>query len=296
MELTRKIREDIKKIDLIENPFHRNLVALVYNPNVTHELIPTEMNYNLPPGKSLSGLIKWLETVERVPVPTFESHLPLGKYAEELILYYLRNQTQVTLLANNIQLIQEKLTVGELDYLLYDKIAKENIHLEFAIKFYLQMNLKGKTTFLGPSTKDWMKRKLKKLLSHQLQLTKSYCELLPDSVKNIDFTPKVCIKGSLFFHFGEWNPERRDILNEGWWLNVNEMEKLNNDSYSFNLITKKGNWIFPFNKRIERFNFQQLQKKADFLLESRNEIMVVRFNSQGEAIDKGFVVRRNWPL
>ena len=98
-------------------------------------------------------------------------NLRLGKYVERLVSFELEQQTDISILAENIQIQDSKITLGELDCLL--KKEDNPIHLEVIYKFYLYDDTVGDTEidhFIGPNRKDSLIEKITKLKNKQLPL------------------------------------------------------------------------------------------------------------------------------
>ncbi|HZH86136.1 MAG TPA: DUF1853 family protein [Brumimicrobium sp.] len=95
----------------------------------------------------------------------------LGFYAEALLSYFFQTFNSIELLLQNFQIIDQKKTVGEVDFIILYK--EQVIHLECAVKYYL---LKDSThpeqasNWVGPRMKDNLELKLEKLIQHQLPL------------------------------------------------------------------------------------------------------------------------------
>ena len=110
---------------------------------------------------------------------TIDDSLRLGKYVERLVSFELKQQEDVSVLAENIQIQEGKITLGELDCLL----IKDNkpIHLEIIYKFYLYDASVGNTEiehFIGPNRKDSLTEKLIKLSDKSL----FYMLMLPKNI------------------------------------------------------------------------------------------------------------------
>ena len=286
--------QSIQQVNKLKSKFFQDLVWLIYCQSIKSI---EGLNYKFPHQEDISALIEWLNAIEIAQAVATKKYIPLGKYAEQLVKYYLENIKQIKLLAANIQLIEnERRTIGELDYLFEDKLLKEYIHLEFSIKYYLKTSKNNQTIYLGPSTKDYLARKMKKLLSHQTTLCQTHQHLLPKSISHLTFQPKAIIKGCLFYPINEWNKRSsRNETNEGWWLNVNELYQLTSTENLFTIITQKDNWIFPFRIMLEFLTFHEFKAKVRPYLKENNEVMVVRYTENRKPIDRGFLMRENWP-
>ncbi len=95
----------------------------------------------------------------------------LGKRAEFIFEQILKHTDKLEIIANNIQLIEKKRTIGEIDYLL--KQQNKFIHLELATKFYLldeSLDDEFVNQWIGPNRKDFLHLKLSKLTNHQFPI------------------------------------------------------------------------------------------------------------------------------
>jgi uncharacterized protein len=110
------------------------------------------------------------------------AHQRLGKYAEKLLEYFLRNapvELGIEYLASGVQLQsnesdpnQKPRTIGELDFLLRRKGQLQ--HWEMATKFYLcdsQQSEPSLGEYVGPNRADSLDRKRMSLTNHQLTRT-----------------------------------------------------------------------------------------------------------------------------
>src|SRR5690606_35802865 len=131
-------QKEISKIAAIDHPIVKDLIALIWSEEV-YQAEFSDTFYFLQKKQSLSDLIEWSKNIEIDTNFSKLNKLPLGKYAESLLNIYFKNCKEFELLANNIQLIKENKTIGEIDFLLKDLIKEEYIHLEFALKYYLKV-------------------------------------------------------------------------------------------------------------------------------------------------------------
>lgn len=132
----------------------------------------------------------------------------LGRYAEKLLAFYLRQQDQ--LVAANLQVRNgdgARETVGEFDFL----VRRPDVnaggileHWEFATKFYLleKMAADGDAgltadAFVGPNLADSLGRKMRKIMDRQLVLSRhpAAAAVLPQPVGSA----QALVKGWLFY-------------------------------------------------------------------------------------------------
>ena len=94
----------------------------------------------------------------------------LGLYAEDLMVYYLRNASPYTVLAHDLQVFHEKRSIGAFDFIV--RTAEGTVeHWEMAIKYYLQFEGKSNwDAFIGPGGRDTLQRKMNKMLLRQILL------------------------------------------------------------------------------------------------------------------------------
>jgi uncharacterized protein len=285
----------IDRINQIDSKFHRDLLALLSSPFVFKPFFPEKLLFNLHDFNNFDAVWSWFKSIQNKPYPTGLQKLRLGKYAEELLSFYFQNSPRYTLLGYNLQLIDEKLTVGEIDYLLQEKLTGYQIHLELAIKFFLKIKIDGEYQWIGPSTKDNLSKKRTKLLKHQLQLVSNHNNLLPIEFRNQDFTPQLLLKGAEFIAFNEYAIGSNPLKN-AWWLHEENLVNIAQEECIFSIVPNRKDWVFPFNDRLERINFKKLNADILDYLALQNEIMISRFQTDGTPIDRGFVVRSNWPF
>jgi len=285
----------IERIDTVEAKFHRDLLALLCSPFVFKDFFPNDLQFEENEFSNFEETWSWFKRIEQKPYPTDVQKLRLGKYAEELLNFYFQESAALEVFGYNIQLIDEKLTVGEIDFLLKDTVNNEFIHLELAIKFFLQIKIGVEYQWIGPSTKDNLTKKKGKLLNHQLKLTEHHKALFPEAFQSTVFTPQLLLKGAEFIHFEAYQPTPYPLTN-AWWIHVENLEKIEKQNFQFVIVPNRKDWIFPFNKRLEKHAFNELKREIQDFLLLQNEILVGRFDSHGNPLDRGFVVRSNWPF
>lgn len=132
-------------------------------------------------------------------------NLALGKRVECFFEFYIKQSNNYQLIKNNIQIIENKCTLGELDFIIYDKKEHKYIHIEHVYKFYLYDDTIPNEIdrYIGPNKNDTFVKKLTKLKNKQLPLlykdeSKQYISDIPSS----SFEQKVCFKGQVYLPFG----------------------------------------------------------------------------------------------
>lgn len=217
----------------------------------------------------------------------------LGKYVEHFVVFNLKQQKNVKLLAENIQIQKEKRTVGELDCIfIEDEIP---IHLEIVYKFYLYVPNLHKDElycFIGPNRKDSLIEKLIKLKSKQLPLlhhtsTKPYLNEL--HLKSDSIQQKVCFKGQLFMPFTKSNTTLKSINTDcisGFYINVNELNGFKNCKF---YIPSKKDWLITPHKNVNWLTFFDFKSFTSPLL-SRNFSPLCWVKKENGEVEKFFLV------
>ncbi|GAB1855190.1 hypothetical protein MHTCC0001_00230 [Flavobacteriaceae bacterium MHTCC 0001] len=184
--------------------------------------------------------------VHKIDIAVGEN-LRLGKYVERLVAFQLRQQPNIHVLAENIQIQKDKITLGELDCLLLK--AKHPIHLEIIYKFYLYDADVGKSEidhFIGPNRKDALIEKLIKLKEKQLPLLYSnpcmaYIDRLGLNVGSI--SQQVYFKAQLFLPYSNQNIQLETLSNDcvvGFYITKKELKEFTDCKF---YIPVKKNWL-----------------------------------------------------
>ena len=252
----------------------------------------------------------WIIELDKNPEPLIEflksDHKQLlGKRFEKLIHFWLKHHPRIKLLSHGAQIVEEKQTIGEVDFLFKELDSGETYHLEVACKFYLSSNNSGQwKDFIGPNGKDRLLYKMNKT-NEQLDLfnRESAQQLLRDC-NAARPTPILMIKGALFYHpndIAKAKPPKwasRDY-HSGWYLKVNEL----------NLLSKEGRWIILSKKQwLTTVHDNQghiilsTQELIEFMKlhfhNNKYAISVAQVIDLGDGYDeisRGFVVHASWP-
>lgn len=192
--------------------------------------------------------------------------LLLGKYVERFVSYQLAQENDISILCENIQIQQEKRTLGELDCIL----KKDNtvIHLEIVYKFYLFDETVGHTEIehcIGPNRKDSLAEKLNKLKEKQLPLLYSKeCEhfLSSKGISSKEIHQQVYFKAQLFVSYSN-NEIQFNILNNncisGFYINKKELLHFLDCKF---YIPNKKDWLVIPHSNVNWLGFHQFKKIA----------------------------------
>ncbi|MCE0494551.1 DUF1853 family protein [Vibrio salinus] len=155
------------------------------------------------------------------------------------------------LLAEEIQLIRDKKTLGAIDFIAHNIRTQHIEHWEVAIKFYLLHD----ELWYGPNPKDRLDKKLDRMLHHQLAInqTSVFRERFPQW-ENVD--PKLLMQGRLYTnpfrneriptHCFEFPVNQSQIT--GHWCYRNEVSQIPEPIYPL----EKWQWMAGHNGAITK--------------------------------------------
>jgi hypothetical protein len=145
----------------------------------------------------------------------------------------------------NIQIIEEKRTVGELDFIIREINKERLIHLELAYKFYLfdpSISAEPINNWIGPNRNDSLKEKLEKLKRKQFPLL--YHQDVKTRLNEIEtdqVSQMLCLLTSLYIPY-EYemglNPAYAKAV-KGYYLDLETFARLDNSSKTYHLPSKK---------------------------------------------------------
>ncbi len=211
----------------------------------------------------------------------------LGKRVESFFEYCIRFSQNYEIIAKNIQVFKEKITIGELDFLIKDLPNHKIIHIELVFKFYVyDPNILNEINrWIGPNRKDSLLEKIDKLKNKQLPLlfrneTRSVLDNLNLDIDKID--QQVCYLANLFIPYSLKGKKIQHVNNDcvvGYWIHFHEFISKKYASFLF-CIPKKKNWIVhpehnevwhSFDVIYEQIQALYLQKKSPLLWVNNGE-------------------------
>lgn len=217
----------------------------------------------------------------------------LGHLVERFVSHELQFYKNIKVLAENIQIKQDKITIGEIDCLLKNNLT--TIHLEIIYKFYLYDESVGASElehWIGPNRKDSLIEKITKLKTKQLPLLyKPETEQLLKQF-NLDLNTirqQVYFKAQLFVPYHMHGIQLRIINNQciqGFYLRFNDLEQLN--SYQFHIPTKL-NWLTKAHHDVTWMDYNEGKKTIQAsIIQQRAPLCWLK--SENGILQKVFVV------
>ncbi|MBL4569495.1 MAG: DUF1853 family protein, partial [Flavobacteriaceae bacterium] len=194
----------------------------------------------------------------------------LGKRVESFVSHHLQQFDNITIVQENIQVQDKKLTIGELDCLYYQDNTPT--HLEIIYKFYLYDAAVGATEidhWIGPNRNDSLTKKLQKLIQQQLPLLyKDETRSILDAVdfKLDEIRQKVYFKAQLFIPYKN-NIIAFEKLNKdciaGFYIKTEELHYLQDCKFH---IPSKLNWLVQPHTTIDWLTFGDFEAAISEIL------------------------------
>lgn len=222
-----------------------------------------------------------------------DKNLRLGKYIERFVSFELSNHNNISVLAENIQIQQDKLTLGELDCLLLKD--EQPIHLEIIYKFYLYDDSVGTSEidhFIGPNRKDSLIEKLTKLKDKQLPLLytntcKPYLETF--GLKAETIKQQVYFKAQLFVPFTNQNLRLTTLNNNcivGFYITKKQLNHFTDCKF---YIPNKKDWLIAPNTNVNWLSFEYFSSTTqDYFEQKYSTLIWIKLNNG--LIQKVFLV------
>lgn len=203
------------------------------------------------PNLFLKSPIPGVELFDASKLPIPSAPLPenkrLGKFLEEMLLHSIQASNRYQIIYHSKQVVENGRTLGEIDFLLYDKSDDCLIHLEMAYKFYLF--LPGITGYhfplLGPKLKDSLDAKLRKLRERQFPLI--YHHQFKKELAGKRLKQKLWLPAQLFCKTEETTGLPENINPQcvvGQYHSANHLDTVLKDSI-FSYIPGKKEWFLP---------------------------------------------------
>ncbi|NJY62588.1 DUF1853 family protein [Salinimicrobium sp. CDJ15-81-2] len=201
----------------------------------------------------------------------------LGKRMEHYFATYISHFTSEEVLAYNRQIIQDKLTLGELDFLLKDRASGAISHTELVYKFYLYDPASGSSELehlIGPNKRDSLNKKLHRLQKRQFPLL--FHEATRNLLNELKISPeevvqKMCFKASVFLPKQMDHIAFRKINHDtisGYWIKAAEFTS---EAYQENgfFIPDKIFWRVNPERNTKWFSIKEIQPQLNRLLQNK---------------------------
>jgi len=219
-----------------------------------------------------------------------KSGFKLGHYFEDLIAYWFIINPHYEILSKNLIISENKITLGEIDFIIRDLNQEKNIHLEVAVKFYLKVEHNNQSYWFGPNLHDRLDLKLEKTLNKQITFSETDIAQKQLSGLNIVVDEHmVLLKGRLFCY-------SKNLTDDLCWLSESDFKALKSDSNW--IILNKTHWLSEVNNIDYNFLPSEVLSKQDLneLLNSGElalPVCVVRIDNNKET-NRLFITSDFW--
>jgi len=222
-------------------------------------------------------------------------NLTMGVRIERFFEFYIQQSKNYDLIKNNIQIINNKQTLGELDFIIYDKKANKYLHVEHVYKFYLyDDSIENEIDrYIGPNKNDTFVKKLAKLENKQLPLlhkneTKEYLDgLEPDS-----FEQKICLKGNIYVPLpllGKDIPIINNLCVRGFYIKKEEFVSQERYKKFEYFLPARNDWLSDCSTNDTWISFDKAVAEIDLLLDREKSPLVWLKNKKENTTQSFFV-------
>jgi hypothetical protein len=193
------------------------------------------------------------------------TNIRLGHLVENIVSELIKSSTNYKVLYENVQVIEDKKTIGEIDFLIEETTTKQLIHMELAYKFYLfdpTVSSEPINNWIGPNRNDSLKEKLEKLKRKQFPLLYHNCA--KSTLKNIEVEEAfqaLCLLVSLFIPYeneASFSPIDEKAI-KGYYLNYERFISLDNPAKTYYVPSKK-EWGMDPSENKTWTNFKGVEK------------------------------------
>ena len=196
----------------------------------------------------------------------------LGKRMESFFEIAVNHSARYDLIASNIQIIRDKQTLGELDFLIFDNLKNKPLHIELIYKLYIcnSENPNAINSWIGPNRRDSLSKKLEKLENQQFPLlhsqsAKIYLEKYGLSAEDVE--QQICFKAQLYK--SEGLIKQAGLINEscycGNWYHASEFLKKDWKQNQF-YCPQKLSWCATSPEQTQWFDFTTIATQIEQIL------------------------------
>lgn len=223
-------------------------------------------------------------------------HLRLGHKIEHIFLQLIQHSQQFRLIGHNIPVRRNKISLGEIDFIIQNTDNLHYTHIELTYKFYLLRTEKSALEYnlIGPNQRDSFFLKKEKIKNRQIPLLKT-----PEAIEALkaygvtlnEISHRVCFKSQIFIPYGDHSLALAPFNSHciaGKYLSYNKFASTSFASALF-YIPSKQEWLLEPHDKVEWLNFNQvLQEMAN--RRSKNISTMLWVRGHAAEIEKLFLV------
>lgn len=230
---------------------------------------------------------------KEISILKINPNLRLGNRLEHFLSFSLKFSNDFSILAKNIQIVENKITLGELDYIIQDNRNDSIFHLELANKFYLYGNsiLNEVERWIGPNGNDSLMRKIKKLDEKQFPLlyhnqTIKTLTALGIDVKQLE--QKILFNTQLFLPINLYKGNQASDNVEGFYISQSEFQHKKYQNTLF-FVPEKQDWQVNPTYCENWYTYHDIQSSIELFL-SKNKSPLVWLKNPKGSYEKFFIV------
>ncbi|MGB0807051.1 MAG: DUF1853 family protein [Salibacteraceae bacterium] len=236
--------------------------------------------YTLP--EAITGMPTFY--LERLDLNVFPDisiapNLRLGHLVERLVGDLIKSSNNYQVLQDNVQILEGKITIGELDFLIQNRHTNKTTHVELAYKFYLldpTISPDELGNWIGPNRNDSLLEKLQKLKAKQFPLlhdTRTRKQLPQIDFETVD--QALCLLVSFFVPF-QYNKPIAAYYQQGvkgYYLKWNDFKAFNHASYQYAIPNKKEWGMDPKDNTIWS-SFNEVKSQLEISISEKQSLLV----------------------
>ncbi|GAA3531591.1 DUF1853 family protein [Zobellella aerophila] len=245
----------------LQTPVVKDLAWALASPNLLsgYSFMPENQWYE----QLLTAYQSRLYQLDRAPeilLRHCQAHRRLGQYFESLWHFYLLDSPRFQLIAHNWQQVEQGITLGAFDFILWDNQLSRFEHWELAVKFYLITEPNEQFgNALGTNPCDKLRHKLEHMSQRQLPLSQK--STIARKLRHQGILPehhRLILKGRLYYPHhcrrllcpkgerGEWGyqPPTDDYRaqQKRSWLTGHSPSGVQTSGHCY--LNPEGNWYF----------------------------------------------------
>ncbi|WP_424493536.1 DUF1853 family protein [Salinimicrobium sp. GXAS 041] len=227
-------------------------------------------------------------SAEELQIELFPPAMVLGKRIERFLRIYLDHFSDEDVLAENVQVFSDKVTLGEFDFILKNRNSGAISHVEVVYKFYLYDPTFPEEVdrWIGPNKKDSLHKKLLRLENRQFPLL--YKQEAAPLLKHFEIDPEKVIQKALFKanlfvpleKVGKHLPLINNECIQGVWIRYQDFTNQSFGSYQF-FSPKKPDWPTLPEKGTDWYSYSEIKEELEtFIEKKRSPLLWMKKNSQ----------------
>lgn len=235
----------------------------------------------------------YFENLDIGPIP---SNVRLGHKIEHIFLKLIQHTRQYRVIAHNIPIRKEKVSLGEIDFILQDVDNHVFTHVELTYKFYVihKKAIPIERQLTGPNLRDSFLAKKEKITNHQIPLlgTPEAISVLEHfNIKTSELLHQVCFKSQLFIPFmaNNWDlaPFNSSCIS-GKWISFQEFRSKYFFGHRYYLPSKQ-EWLLNPHHGVAWVSYDDILDMISINLKNKNSPLIW-MKLSGITMEKLFIV------